>query len=109
VAISFLQYTIEMFSQLFTWLRLFPLQSSVEKDTVIIPSKLLQIQQKDLHAIDKNVLDIWRVREKDVIARVSSSIEIRDSITLVESVDDLIHPLEKQPHSVINRFNMFVL
>lgn len=89
-----------MFSQLLTWLHLFPLQSGVEKDTAMTPSKLLQIQQEDLHTLDNDILDIWHVRGKDVIARVSSDIEIQGSVTLAESVEDLIHPSERQPHSV---------
>lgn len=89
-----------MFSQLLAWLHLLPLQTSVEKGTDTIPNKLLQIQRKDLHTFDNDILDIWHVRENDIVACVPGGVEIKGSVLLLESVSDLVDPLEKQPHDV---------
>lgn len=90
-----------MFRQLLAWLHLSFLQASMEEDgTDVVPSKLLQIQRKDLHTLDEGALDIWRVGEKDVIARVAGGVEIKDSVLLLQDTRKLIHPSEKQPHDV---------
>lgn len=66
----------------------------------MVPNKLLQIQRKDLHTLDRDALDIWYVGERDVIARVGGGVEIGNSVLLVQDESELIHPTERQPHDV---------
>ena len=79
-----------MFSQLIALLASAHLRMEAQRRLPWLPASFLQIQRKDLHTFDNEILDVWHVRENDIIARVTSDIEIQDSILLAQNVDDLI-------------------